>query len=76
MTRARQLTPQLDSEHVLQMDIQYEAGGIVQVRAFEKAFSTAEDLCLESMELQHPLHRPQDTWIIVDNDDPMARAQS
>ena len=75
MARTRQLTPQLDSGPVLQMNVQHEAGGIVQVRALKKAFGAAEDLSLEAMELQHPLQRPQHTWVIVDNDDPMARAQ-
>jgi hypothetical protein len=68
------LTPELNARHVLQMNIQHKAGGIGQVRALKKAFNTAEDLGLESMELQHPLQRPEDTWVIVDNDDQMACA--
>jgi len=56
------------------MNIQHKAGGVAQARALEKAFGAAEDLGLESMDLQHPLHRPQDTWVIVDNDDQMASA--
>jgi hypothetical protein len=56
------------------MNVQHEAGGIAQVRPLKKAFDAAEDLSLESMDLQHPLHRPEDTWVIVDNDDQMACA--
>ena len=75
MARTRQLTLQLNSGHVLQMNIQHKAGGVAQARALKKAFNAAEDLGLKAMELQHPLHRPQDTRVIVDNDDPMARAR-
>ena len=74
MARTRQLTPQLNARHVLQMNIQYKAGGVAQVRSFKKAFNTAEDLSLESMHLQHPLHRPENTRIIIKNDDQMAFA--
>jgi hypothetical protein len=56
------------------MNIQHQAGGLTQVRALKKAFNTAEDLGLEAMELQHPLQCPEDTWVIVDNDDQMALA--
>ena len=49
--------------------------GIGQVRALEKAFNAAEDLGLESMYPQHPLHRTEHTRVIVDNDDQMARAR-
>ena len=61
MARTRQLTPELNARHVLQMNIQHKAGGLTQVRALKKAFNTAEDLGLEAMELQHPLQRPEDT---------------
>jgi len=74
MARTRQLTPELNSRHVLQMNIQHKAGGFAQVSALKKAFNSAEDLSLEPMHLQHPLHRPEDTWIIVYNDYEFARA--
>ena len=74
MARTRQLTPQLDTRRVLQMNIQHKAGSLAQVRALKKAFSTAEDFSLKSMHLQDPLHRPEKTWVIVDNDDQMASA--
>jgi len=74
MARMRQLTLQIDSGHVLQMNIQHKAGGLVQVRTLKKAFNTAEHLSLESMHLQHPLHRPEDALVIIDNDDQIALA--
>ena len=44
------------------------------MRALKKAFDSVEDLSIKSMDLQNPLHRPEDTWVIVDNDDQMACA--
>jgi hypothetical protein len=74
MAGMRQLTPQLNARHVLQMNIQHEAGGLTQVRALEKAFNAVEDLGLKSMDLQHSLHGPEHTRVIVYNDDEIARA--
>ena len=48
--------------------------GLVQVSALKKAFDSVEDLSIKSMDLQNPLHRPEDTRIIVYNDYEFARA--
>jgi hypothetical protein len=65
MAKTRQLTPQFNSRYTRQVDIQHKAGSLAQVSALKKAFTTIEDLSIKPMDLQHPLHRPEDTRVIV-----------
>ncbi len=75
MAGTRQLTPQLNPGQVLQINVQHKAGGFAQMRALEEVLNVAEDLSIESMDLQHPLHRSEDACVIVYNDDQIARAR-
>jgi len=75
MAGTRQLTPQLYSGEVLQVNVQHKAGGFAQMRTLEEVVNIAENLSIESMDLQHALHRSEDAWIIVYNDDEIARAR-
>ena len=57
------------------MNVQHEAGRFGEVSTSEKAFDIPEDLGVVAMDLKHPLHRPEDARIIVDDDDEMASAR-
>ena len=68
MPRTHQLPSQVDTKRVLEVDIQDKARRLAQVSARKKGFHSVEDLSIKSMELQHPLHRPEDTRVIIYND--------
>ena len=74
MPRTHQLPSRVNAGHVLEVDIQDKARRLAQVSARKKVFNSVEDLSLKSMELQHPLHRPEDTRVIIYNDNSFARA--
>jgi hypothetical protein len=72
MTGPQQLMHQINSRSMLQMNIQYKAGSLAQVSPLQKPFDAGEDLGVEAMDLQHPLQRPKDARVIVNDNDQIA----
>ena len=58
----------IDFRRAIEVDIQYEARGVVQPGALKKILRGVEDLNIEPMHLQHTLNCPKDTRVIVYND--------